>query len=106
MRLARVLCWPLCRIGLGQAVCGVRANFRIAVEGVLVVAGWVLVEERAANLVFIVAAVVLGGLLAGDGTRSVRGGTHAGVRVPIVVLGRIVGHDGVQLSTGVHWRWR
>jgi hypothetical protein len=57
--LARVLCRPVGRVRLGQAVCGVGADFRIAVEGVLLLACGVLVEQRAADLVLVVAAVVL-----------------------------------------------
>lgn len=63
--LARVLCWPLGRVRLGQAVCGVRADVRVAVKRIWVGARWVLVKQRAADFVLIVPTVVLEQVSAG-----------------------------------------
>ena len=63
VRLCRVLCGPVARIRLRQAVCRVGAVVWLAVERVWVLgAGCVLVEERAADLIFVLPAVVLGAL--------------------------------------------
>jgi hypothetical protein len=63
--LARVLCRTVGRVCLCQAVGRVRAVLRVAVEGVLVGACRILVQERATDLVLIVpAGSVLSSLLA------------------------------------------
>ena len=60
--LARILCWAVCGVRLGQAVGRVRTVVGPAVEGV-VGASSVLVEQRAADLILVVpATVVLGGV--------------------------------------------
>jgi hypothetical protein len=58
--LAGILCRPVARICLCQAVCRVWAVVGLAVEGVWVVgAGCVLVEERAGDFIFVLSVVVV-----------------------------------------------
>jgi hypothetical protein len=116
MGLAGVLCRAVGRVRLCQAVGRMRAVLRVAVEGVLLGAGRVLVQQRAADLVLIVpAGSVLQQPLASTFTctfwyrvclvdRCTGAATHFGVMgVPIVLL--VVRHD-VQRSRGWHYKWR
>jgi len=104
--LAGVLCWLVGRVGLGQAVGGVRADLRVAVERVRVGAGRVLVQQRAAYFLLIVGAVVLRTLSVCRAFRHIIRGAYAGVRVSkVITLVIVVRHDVLQ-STGRRCRWR
>lgn len=104
--LAGVLSWPVGGIRLCQAVGRVWADFRVAVKRVRIGAGGVLVQERAANFIFILGAVILQVVLVyGCVFSQSSGASYAGIGVPkVVTLVVVVGHDVLQ-STGRPCRW-
>jgi hypothetical protein len=57
--IARVLCWAVCGVRLGQTVGRVGTVVGLAVEGVLVGASCVLVKQRAADLILVVPSTLI-----------------------------------------------